>query len=738
MVSNKTKNEKYSWLVDKIFDDYINNKVYSYILQENAIDKKGTVMLVTGYGKSAIAYSDIMYHIVRSFLDIIFSDGVLSDKFIFNISSPQLKLNQQFVHDLLYVVMETTRRVTEEKDTSINLNEIYDQIDLVVNSTDSKDAYKKFVTVSDNRNVEEAKVNIKYLKEYDLMNDFIKNDDKHVLFITSCHKSLYRLCDRKLSNCRMFTYVDEGHLLSIRGNVEGNEDVSKVKALTKLIEKSEGFYVFSATPNKEITKLVNEYNGDKVSGLMPIYTKTPYEAIQEGRIVSPKFVSVRTNKSYITEKMVSHVFNVHKTRTSKIPYHKLLVCCSSFAHIEVLSKLLDEHYNKKNNDVLIFATDSKNGQRCITTGKKYYDVNDFTHDIDSSTQDCIVLHIRQMTAGIDVSSFTGTVKFVTDITTKYTSITQTVGRCVRLGEFTKNGVIYKEDRTLSITDPVRIASRLKDFGDNYIIVPDDYTQADNDLRRYIQIYWGIGYGHITKYHYKESTKKDDVLENEMNNNTSNDTEEAEEEITVNRVQWTLHELISNNRERYLDMLKFNNPTYTRARLNELLSMYLDVKSDDIYFSEFSGFSILNHECLVSLIKEHLLATNDELEFTEQEIVDEPEIPVRRFRTENEINDVLSNGDIVYIGTTKNKLATDEDGLNIQLLFVNIDGTSFFKYNGEKYIVGCSKDSGYKTINQFGVLTLRPGLNIYEHLYVQKDDELESVYNLCKRHFQSLW
>ena len=100
--------------------------------------------------------------------------------------------------------------------------------------------------------------------------------------------------------------------------------------------------------------------------------------------------------------------------------------------------------------------------------------------------------------------------------------------------------------------------------------------------------------------------------------------------------------------------------------------------------------------------------------------------------------MLSNGDIVYIGTTKNKLATDEDGLNIQLLFVNIDGTSFFKYNGDKYIVGYSKDSGYKTINQFGVLTLRPGLNIYEHLYVQKDDELESVYNLCKRHFQSLW
>ena len=43
-----------------------------------------------------------------------------------------------------------------------------------------------------------------------------------------------------------------------------NEDVSKIKALTKLIEKSEGFYVFSATPNKEITKLVNEYNGDNV------------------------------------------------------------------------------------------------------------------------------------------------------------------------------------------------------------------------------------------------------------------------------------------------------------------------------------------------------------------------------------------------------------------------------------------------------------------------------------------
>ena len=323
-----------------------------------------------------------------------------------------------------------------------------------------------------------------------------------------------------------FTYVDEGHLLSIRGNVEGNEDISKIKALTKLIEKSEGFYVFSATPNKEITKLVNEYNGDNVSGLMPIYTKTPYDAIQEGRIVAPKFVLVRTNKSYITEKMVSHVFDIHKSRTSKIPYHKLLVCCNSFAHIEVLSKLLNEHY--KSNDVLIFATDSKNGQRCITTGNKYYDVNDFTHDIDSSTQDCIVLHIRQMTAGIDVSSFTGTVKFVTDITTKYTSITQTVGRCVRLGEFIKNGVTYKEDRMLAITDPVRIASRLKDFGDNYIIVPDDYTQADNDLRRYIQIYWGIGYGHITKYHYKESTKKDDVLENEMNN-TSNDTEEAEEE-----------------------------------------------------------------------------------------------------------------------------------------------------------------------------------------------------------------
>lgn len=357
MDSNKIKKEKYSWLVDKIFDDYINNSTYNYILQENAIDTKGTVMLVTGYGKSAIAYSDIMYHIVRSFLDIIFSNGILTDKFIFNISSPQLKLNQQFVHDLLYVVMETVRRITEAKNIDISLDDVYDQIDLVVNSTDSKEAYKKFVTVTDDRGVNEAKVNIKYLKDYDLMNDFIKNDDKHILFITSCHKSLYRLCERKISDCRMFTYVDESHLLSIRGNVEGNEDVSKIKALTKLIEKSEGFYVFSATPNKEITKLVNEYNGDNVSGLMPIYTKTPYDAIQEGRIVAPKFVLVRTNKSYITEKMVSHVFDIHKSRTSKIPYHKLLVCCNSFAHIEVLSKLLNEHYNKKSNDVLIFATD---------------------------------------------------------------------------------------------------------------------------------------------------------------------------------------------------------------------------------------------------------------------------------------------------------------------------------------------------------------------------------------------
>ena len=199
----------------------------------------------------------------------------------------------------------------------------------------------------------------------------------------------------------------------------------------------------------------------------------------------------RTSSIEINSKIISEIYDKSHETNQSVKYQKILVNCpcgnnGDSKKIKVIYDKLSEQYEDKiiKGKLRIYCTSYETGF-LSTTNDTILSMKDFTSSIDNADCDCIVLHVKQMIAGIDISSITQTIMYLSNINeTIMRIIIQTCGRCLRIGKGDRNGR-YAKNKNM----------RMKKFGlCSFIIYEDDNTTEDKLREYFIKYYTAINAG----------------------------------------------------------------------------------------------------------------------------------------------------------------------------------------------------------------------------------------------------
>lgn len=461
----------YSWFPE----GYVENKLVFHV--DLTDEDFGTICMPTGTGKSGEMYKLIINKI---------NDALAHNKrIIINISSPLLKLNQQLSLDMMFVLLELFYNKTSPLYGRLGNN-----MEFFFNSSEANPDYMLF-----------KKVDPQWCPTKISPNNFAKDfasfvtGNKKVAIICSCHKSLHTYVDYikehnlKSHGFELITLMDESHTISDRDFSTSSEDV-KVDVET-LCQFSTGVIAVSATPDIKITNIINKYSKHHKNLKAtddPFFIHVyPKDAINDRLILAPYIDVWRTSYAELNEKMIAEIYADAPTKNPTVPYHKILVNCPIGDKGDV--KKVRYLYNKlvkkfaakiKDKTLRIYVTSSDTGM-LSTTGEKFATMKSFTSSIDNAECDCIVLHVKQMIAGIDISSITQTVMYLSDINeTVMRTIIQTCGRCLRIG---------KGDRVSEQKYAKPIEERLKKFGLCTFVLLNDDNETEEKLREFFIRYY---------------------------------------------------------------------------------------------------------------------------------------------------------------------------------------------------------------------------------------------------------
>ena len=393
---------KMQWFVDA----YKNNEL-NYMIASTG-KKKGTVVLPTGAGKSGVVYSDIVHHINNAKDD---------EKIIFNISAPILKLEAQLLNDFFSCV----KKIFPERVAN-------GEFMFFINSSADGNAYEEVTNLNTDAN------KFYGIKEF---NEFKTSEKAKFAIVASCHKSLYKFAekiDELNSYAKVITYLDEAHLVVNETRDDKSKDElsndGKVRwESMKEICKGECVYALTATPDKYITKLINEYAGEEPD--YHIIDVPARELIKENKIL-PVLTELAKVSSGDSEKITKELCAKFMDRVINLNpniHHKILVTCSSTEH---LTKLRDElsAANYK-----VFSTCAREGGLSNDESGEATPIDevDFIEEIDSYEGNCFVLHIKQLIQGIDIKSLTDCIIYNSTTLRDGVKRTllQTIGRTLR-------------------------------------------------------------------------------------------------------------------------------------------------------------------------------------------------------------------------------------------------------------------------------------------------------------------
>ena len=395
----KNENAKMNWLVEK----YNNNECEYKLFNTHAF--KGTAVLPTGAGKSGIVYEDILWQIDHA------SEG---EKIVFNLSAPILRLEEQFMNDLISVL-----RVTHKD--AINNGEF---MFFVNSSADGND----YDTDAMNADVKP------FLKD---IADFENSKIARFALVASCHKSLYKFAEKVEylnSFATVVTYLDEAHLVlnssrDDKGRDELTEDGKNAWDSLEKLCRCKYLYALTATPDYYVTKIINDYAGYESKHYIIDVPAT--DLIGENVVLPPKVwfgKAPDSQEEKITADVCLNFMQYVKASNSDIN-HKILVTCHNTNHLKALrSKLQSTTYK-------VFSTCAEEGGVQTNENDELVDINevDFINEIDNYDDDCFVLHIKQLTQGIDIKSLTDCIFYNgTSLQTGVKRImVQTIGRTLR-------------------------------------------------------------------------------------------------------------------------------------------------------------------------------------------------------------------------------------------------------------------------------------------------------------------
>jgi len=488
-------NPNYNWFLS----DYINNTTKFQI--DKTSEQFGTICMPTGTGKSGETYKAIVNYI---------NDAMQNNKrIIINISSPLLKLNQQLSLDMMFVLLELYCNTT-----SPYYCNFADNMQFFFNSSESNPGYALFMPNKKNdKGIDDNLICTAGITPYNFYEDFgaFINGNKQIAIVCSCHKSLPNFItyisdhDLKSKGFEIKNFLDESHTVTDRSFAA---DESVKVDIDMLCKYSTGCFAISATPDINITKTINKYSNNykDINALDDPYFihVFPADAVHAGLIVPPFMDVWQSSYHEITDKMIEEIYKDAPVKNPTVEYHKILVNCpvgdnGDLKKIKQIYNNLTKHYKDdiKTGKLHIYMTSSYEGL-VATTNEQFNNMKDFTSSIDNVECDCIILHVKQMIAGIDISSITQTVMFLPDVNeTVMRTIIQTCGRCLRIGPGDRDGKYAKPKE-----------ERKKQYGlCSFIILDDDY-ETENKLKEFFMHYYMLDDIKFSKQYLSCTSRKD--------------------------------------------------------------------------------------------------------------------------------------------------------------------------------------------------------------------------------------
>lgn len=409
---------KMDWLVGNLLKGIDNRTTLVQNVNKNMEKQNfGIVRAPTGIGKSGIIYTDIFNRIAKN----------KDKKQIFIISTPLLCLNDQFFNDMI-ATLYGTGIISNKNCVIANV------------SSDIEKKKGTFEIIDENGNKNDTKIGMMSIDDACLE---LERDEIKIALVVSTHKSFNTMkialndVKKKFEKIEIGAYLDEEHTIkyntsttSIDINDVDEEMTDGIIDINSFKDVFTFLYAASATPRadhielfKNMFSLSNPYVAD-------IGAK---DAIDSKDILPPHavFCSVNDKKNNNEiEEIIKHIFNENNNINSEthVPFVKVLINCESTVELE---KLRDYLVGKK---YKVFYTTAKTGKHFIDLNgnKEYNSISDFSTAINEIQDNVVILHIRQVIAGVDISGLTHCIiRSVLHGINDNVKAIQTIGRTLR-------------------------------------------------------------------------------------------------------------------------------------------------------------------------------------------------------------------------------------------------------------------------------------------------------------------
>lgn len=400
-------------------------KLYETAVQFDSEHEKFVLSSPTGSGKSGVIY-------------YLCTEWFRQNKKhnVFHLINPLNVLNDQTTYDLIFVLKKFIKNNKfKEKDFAIYLNRC-----------DGDSAGK---TLSNKENI----------CVYSFR-DYGKKPKKKFELVISCVPSV-KNTENKWAKEDCLTVIDEVHTIKYDDGIEIDEDSLKV-SWSKFWNCVQLYSAYI----RGITATVTEEMFKRIFGSCAenMYKVSFNEALASGRIVMACPIFTQYIGEFSLQKICEDQKQVALRKHLGIENHKILFSCST--NEEIANLIINNDYE----GIFYISTThfgkikARRTNGIITILEKDMTIPEFSNSIETLEEGCIVFHIRQLIAGVNVKGLTGCVLQILEPKNDCITTQQTIGRCLRK-KGTKSGGIVTFLLKNENADPNFYASKLKAIGD---------------------------------------------------------------------------------------------------------------------------------------------------------------------------------------------------------------------------------------------------------------------------------
>lgn len=380
----------------------------------------------TGMGKSGlICYSCIKW----------FEKNKENTNCIYHLINPLNVLNDQTTQELIFVIINYIQT------NKLNVDDFIIYLNRCDGDHAGNNYFNEIYPIESGLPVAERKLNIVPFNKYSYY------PRKKYELVVSCVPSVFKIAG-KWNKDVCYTAVDEIHNIHTT-NKEINDDDEKERKIDwpvwiKTVNDSTKYLCgITATVTEEL--LDDVFNSYKTKQGKSDYLKNtfiiPFSAgLEAGRTVMPYVTYTAYKNTFSMKKIFEEHHLINERAALGNIYQKILITC--YNNEEIANTCFKMDYN----GIVYISTCYfgkcklliKDGQ--ITVLKTNMSVNEFSNDLNDEKSDCLVFHIKQLIAGINITGLTGCILPYIESCNNFINTKQTIGRTLRKTGF-KTGAI---------------------------------------------------------------------------------------------------------------------------------------------------------------------------------------------------------------------------------------------------------------------------------------------------------